>query len=129
MSRRECKVAMGVFMEVFTLWLVLPKELPVRLSQCSIPCRNNTNPISLPLGLFLLMPNLNDLTFLAAGNFTIKYRSRAGFQMELTAREQQMALFAGLEKLHLLLEEMLIRAQLGIQGEPYPIPRTMAMCT
>lgn len=56
------------------------------------------------------MPNLNGLTFLAAGNFTIKYRSRADFQMELTAREQQMALFAGLEKLHLLLEQMLIGA-------------------
>jgi len=30
--------------------------------------------------------------------------------MEIAAREQQMALFAGLEKLHLLLEEMLIGA-------------------
>lgn len=54
------------------------------------------------------MPDLNNLTFLATGNFTIKYRSRAHFGMELPAREQQMALFAGLEKLHLLLEEMLI---------------------
>lgn len=85
-------------------------ELPVRLNQLNITCSNNKNPISLPLGLFLLMPNLNDLTFLAAGKFIIKYRSRADFQMEITAREQQMALFAGLEKLHLLLEEMLIGA-------------------
>lgn len=85
-------------------------ELPVRLNPLSIPHSNNKNPLSLPLGLFLLMPNLNSLTFLAAGNFTIKYRSRPDFQMELTAREQQMALFAGLEKLHLLLEQMLIGA-------------------
>lgn len=90
--------------------LACPAELLVRRNQLSIPCSNNKNPVSLPLGLFLLMSNLNDLTFLAAGNFTIKYRSRADFQMEITAREQQMALFAGLEKLHLLLEEMLIRA-------------------
>lgn len=38
-------------------------ELPVRVKQFSIPCSNNINPISLPLCLFLLMPNLNNLTF------------------------------------------------------------------